>query len=161
AKLSNAKTEFDRYGRLVKTNAVSRAEYESAETSYRVAAEEHQAALQLLEKGTIARKEDIDAQEAQVRTIEGRVAEARLQLEDATLRAPYAGVVAQRLADEGQTITVVKPVVQFQNLDEIDIVMDVPQAVMAAGMRSPAVALMSAQLSGVPGRSFPVRIREI
>jgi multidrug efflux pump subunit AcrA (membrane-fusion protein) len=66
AKLANAKTEFDRYGRLVKTSAVSRAEYELSETAYRVAQEEQKAALQLVEKGGISRKEDIDAQEAQV-----------------------------------------------------------------------------------------------
>ena len=64
AKLANAKTEFDRYGRLVKTSAVSRSEYELAETAYRVAQEDQKAALQLVEKGGIARKEDIDAQEA-------------------------------------------------------------------------------------------------
>ena len=62
AKVANAKTEFDRYARLVKTSAVSRSEYELAETAYRVAQEDQKAALQLVEKGTGARKEDIDAQ---------------------------------------------------------------------------------------------------
>src|SRR5262245_58105841 len=45
AKLANARTEFDRYGRLVKSSAVSRAEYELAATNYRVAEEEHKAAV--------------------------------------------------------------------------------------------------------------------
>ena len=62
AKLANAKTEFDRYGRLVKSSAVSRAEYELAETAYRVAQEDQKAARQSVEKGSVARKEDIDAQ---------------------------------------------------------------------------------------------------
>jgi RND family efflux transporter MFP subunit len=161
AKLANAKTEFDRYGRLVQSSAVSRAEYELAETSFRVAGEEHKAALQLLEKGTVARKEDIQAQEAQVRTVEGRVEEAALQLRDSTLRAPYAGVIAQRLVEEGQTVTAGKPVIQFQNVDEVDVVVDVPEAVMASDIRSAALVNMSAELSGVPGRKFPVRIKEI
>ena len=52
--------------------------------------------LQLAEKGTVARKEDVEASEAAVRTLEGRMAEASVQLRDATLRAPYDGVVAQR-----------------------------------------------------------------
>ena len=161
AKLANAKTELDRYGRLVKTNAVSRAEYELAETSYRVAGEEHKAALQLLEKGTTARKEDIDAQEAQVRAAEARVEEANLQLRDSTLRAPYSGVIAQRFVEAGQTITANKPIVQFQNMNEIDVVMDVPESVMATGIRSPALARMFTELSGVPARKFPVQIKEV
>ncbi len=161
AKLANAKTEFDRYARLVKSNAVSRAEYELSETAYRVAQEDQKAALQSVEKGSIARKEDIDAQEAQVSTLEGRLAEASLQLRDSTLRAPYDGVVAQRFAEEGQTIIANKPVVTFQNVDEIDIVADVPEAAMAADIRSSAIAQLVAEFSTAPGQQFPVRIREV
>ena len=161
AKLANAKTEFDRYARLVKTSAVSRAEYELAETAYRVAQEDQKAALQLVEKGTVARKEDIDAQEAQVRTLEGRLAEANLQLRDSTLRAPYDGVVAQRFVEENQTIIANKPVVTFQNVDEIDVVADVPEAAMAADIRSAAITQMVAEFSTAPGRQFPVRIKEV
>ena len=161
AKLANAKTEFDRYGRLVKTSAVSRAEYELSETAYRVAQEEQKAALQLVEKGGISRKEDIDAQEAQVRTLEGRLAEANIQLRDSTLRAPYDGVVAQRFVEENQTIIANKPVVTFQNVDEIDVVADVPEAAIAADVRSAAITQMVAEFSTAPGRQFPVRIKEV
>jgi RND family efflux transporter MFP subunit len=161
AKLSNAKTEFERYGRLVKTSAVSRAEYELSETAYRVAQEDQKAALQLVEKGGISRKEDIDAQEAQVRTLEGRLAEANIQLRDSTLRAPYDGVVAQRFVEENQTIIANKPVVTFQNVDEIDVVADVPEAAIAADVRSSAITQMVAEFSTAPGRQFPVRIKEV
>jgi membrane fusion protein, multidrug efflux system len=161
ARLENARTEFDRYSRLVKTSAVSRSEFELAQTAYRVAQEEHQAAVQLLQKGTAGRKEDIEAQEGVVRGLDGRVADARLQLEDSTLRAPYTGVIAQRLVDEGQSITVNKPVVRFQNTGVVDIVVDVPEAVMASGIRSPNIAGMLAEISGAPGRKYPVRIKEV
>jgi RND family efflux transporter MFP subunit len=160
AKLANARTEFDRYGRLVKSSAVSRAEYELAATNYRVAEEEHKAAVQLLEKGTVARTEDIEAQEAQVRVLEGRLAEAKIQLGDSTLRAPYDGILAQRLVDEGQTITANKPVVIFQNVGDIDVVADVPEAAMAADVRSPAITQLVAELSSAPGIQFPVRVKE-
>ena len=161
AKVANAKTEFDRYARLIQSRAVSRAEYELAETAYRVAQEDQTAAHQLVEKGTGARKEDVDAQEAEVRALEARLAEASLQLADSTLRAPYAGVVAQRFVDERQTIVANKPVVTFQNLDEIDIVADVPESVMAADIRSAAITKLVAEFSTAPGVRFPVRIKEV
>ena len=85
AKLANARAEFERSLRLVRTNAIPRSEFELAETAYRVAQEEHKAALQSLEKGTIAREEDIEAQEAAIRGLEGRVVEAKIQLDDTTL----------------------------------------------------------------------------
>jgi RND family efflux transporter MFP subunit len=145
----------------VKSSAVSESEYELAQTGYRVAQEEHQAALQLLQKGTAARKEDIDAQEAVVRGLEGRLADAKLQLADSTLRAPYDGVIAQRFVEEGQSIAVNKPVVRLQSTGTIDIVVDVPEAVMASGVRSPDIVGMAAEISGAPGRQYLVRIKEI
>src|SRR5499427_4005940 len=126
AKLENAKTEFDRYTRLLPTNAVSRSDYDLAQTAYQVAQQEQQAARQIVEKGAVARKEDIEAQEAVVSGLEGRLSEASLQFSDSTLRAPYDGTIAARLVNEGQQIVANTPVVKFQN-DEIDIVMDVPE----------------------------------
>src|SRR5262249_47261584 len=54
AKLENAKTEFDRYKRLLPSNAVSRSDYDIAETNYHVAEEEREAARQIVEKGAAA-----------------------------------------------------------------------------------------------------------
>ena len=161
AKLANARTEFDRYARLLPNGAVSRSEYDLSQTAYQVAQEDQKAARQLVEKGTVARKEDIEAQEGQVRTLEGRLLEAKVELADSTLRAPYNGVIAQRLIDEGQPVTANRPVVKFQNVDEIDIVVDVPEAVMATGFRPSAVRQMVAEFSKAPGQRFPVRLKEL
>jgi multidrug efflux system membrane fusion protein len=58
AKLEYAKTEFERYTRLLESSAVSRSEYELAQTTYHVAQEEEHAARQIVEKGIMARKEE-------------------------------------------------------------------------------------------------------
>lgn len=118
AKVQNAKTEADRYARLLQSSAVCRSDYELAQTTYRVAQEEEQAARQIVQKGAAARTEDIEAQEAVVRGLESRVSEARLQFGDSTLRAPYNGIIAQRLVNEGQPIAASTPVVKFQDADK-------------------------------------------
>lgn len=161
SKLQNAKVEFERYGRLVQASAVSHSEYDLAATSYRVAQEEHTAAEQLVQKGTAARKEDIEAQEATIRGIEGRVADARLQLRDSTIRAPYNGIIAQRFVEEGQTMAAGKPVVRFQSVGEVDIVVDAPEAVMTSDLHAGNILRMFAEVLGVPGRQYPVRIKEV
>ena len=74
-----------------------------------------------------------------------------------TLRAPYDGVIAQRFVEEGQNIRAKEPVVQFQDVDEIDIAVDVPETVMAADIRSADIVQMVAEFSGAPGLEFPVR----
>jgi RND family efflux transporter MFP subunit len=161
SKMANAKAEFDRNARLVQTRAVSREEFDRSETAYRVAREEFQAARQMREKGTIAREEDIEAQEALVRGLEGQVVEANIQLQDSTLRAPYDGVIAQRLVEKGQNVQAKAPVVKFQNVDEIDVAVDVPEIVMVADLRSADIVEMLAEFSGAPGLQFPVQIREV
>jgi RND family efflux transporter MFP subunit len=160
ARLANARTEFERHARLIRSNAVSRADYERTQTAYRVAQEDHRAALQILEQGTIARQEDIEAQEAQVRVLESGVVEANLHLADSTLRAPYDGVIGRRLVEERQNIRAQQPVVQFQDADEIVIVVDVPETVMIADIRTADIVHMIATFSSAPGLEFPVRIRE-
>ena len=161
ARRANARAEFERFARLVRSNAVSRSEYERAETAYRVAQEDYKAAIQILEQGTIARPEDIEAQEAQVRVLESRLSEADIELKDSTLRAPYDGVIARRFVDAGRNMRAKEPVVQFQDVDEVDIVVDVPETVMIADIRSADLVQIMATFSSAPGVEFPVRIKEV
>jgi RND family efflux transporter MFP subunit len=160
ATLANARAELDRATRLIRTNTISRADFDIAQTNFRVAEQEHAAARQLLEKGTIGREEDIEAQEAAVHGLEGRVVEANLQLTDSTLHAPYDGVIAQRFVEQNQNITAKQPIVKFQDVDEIDVVVDVPETVIA-NLRAADIVQIQAEFSGAPGIHFPVHIKEI
>lgn len=160
ARLANAQIEFDRATRLLRANALSRSDYDRAETDYRVAQEEREAARQSLEKGSIAREEDVDAQEAVVRGLEAQVVEANLQLEDSTLTAPFKGVVAQRFVEANQNVQAKQPIVQFQDANEIDVAVDVPESLMATLRRADIVQIV-AEFTGVPGLQFPLELREI
>jgi RND family efflux transporter MFP subunit len=161
AKLANARAEFNRAAMLVQSRALSRADFEVAEATYRVAQEEHEAARQMLEKGTMAREEDIEAKEAEVRGLEGRVVEAKTQLADCTLRAPYDGVIARRFVEEKQSIRAKEPVVKFQDVDEIFVALDVPETLMAADLARADIDQILAEFSGAPGLQFPVQIKEV
>jgi RND family efflux transporter MFP subunit len=161
AQLANAESEYDRYRQLVQSRAVSRADFDRAERNLRVAREEQAAARQALQKGTTAREEEIEAKEAAVRGLEGRVVEANIQLKDSTLLAPYHGVIAQRFVEPNETITAKRPVVKFQDVDEIDVVVDVPEQVMAADLRTADIVQLVAEFSAAQGRQFPAHIKEI
>jgi len=160
AKVENTRVEFERYSRLLPSNAVSQSDYDLAQTNYRVAQEEEHSARQIVEKGAMARKEDIEAQEAVVRGLEAKLSEASVQFTDSTLRAPYDGIIAQRLVNEGQPIAAATPVVKFQDDGEIDIVMDVPEKFMANEIRQAAGLSMAAKFSGAPDLEFPVKLKE-
>jgi RND family efflux transporter MFP subunit len=161
ARLTNARADLDRARQLVEGRTITRAQYDQTEAAFRVAQEDLKAAVQLREKGLIGREEDIQAGEAEVRGLEGRVVEANLQLEDCTLRAPYDGVIAQRFVQQGQNVRAKEPVVRFQDVDEAEIAVDVPETVMTVDIRTADIVEMVAELSGAPGVRFPVEIREV
>ncbi len=161
ARLVNARAESERNAGMVKTQAISRMEFERGETAYRVAQEEYQAAVQMVEMATVGREEDIEAREAEVRALEGRVVEANIQLADTTLRAPYDGVIARRFVDVNQNVRATEPVVRFQDANEIDIALDIPESVMIADIRTAEIVEMYAEMSGAPGLRIPVRVREM
>lgn len=161
AQLANARAQYERSARLVQSRTVSREVYDRDATAYRVAQEEHLAAVQMMEAGMIARTEDIDAAEAVVRSLEGRVVEASLQLQDATLRAPYDGVIAQRMVEANQNVTAKQPIVAFQDVEEIEVAVDVPESIMASDLSRSDIVEILAEFSGAPGSRFPARIAEI
>ena len=161
AQLAKARAEFGRSEQLLRNRVISAAEHDRAIAAYSVAQENQQAARQTLEQGVSARQEDIQAKEAEVRGLESRVVEAALQLADSTLRAPYDGVIAQRFVEQGQNIRAKQPVVKFQDVDEIVIAVDIPEAVMAAEIRSADLMEMFAEFGAAPGMRFPVHIREV
>jgi multidrug efflux system membrane fusion protein len=161
ARLANAKAELDRTTRAWEARVVAQTELDRVRADYGVAVEDHKAAVQVLEKGTIGREEDIEAKEAAVRALEARVVEADIQLADSTLRAPFDGVIAQRFVEQNQNVMAKQPVVRFQNVEEIEIGVDVPETVMASSIRLADIVSLVAGISGVPGLQFPVRIREV
>lgn len=160
-RIATALADYERRQRMVAQRVVSQEEFEQAQTAYRIAQEDYMAAQQSLEQATVGRAEDIEAMEARVRALEGRLVESQIQFDDSTLLAPYDGVIAQRFVDQGQNITPNSRVVQFQDAEEIDIAADVPEAVMAAEIRVADIVRLTANLSAAPGVEFPVRIREI
>ncbi len=161
ARLANSQTEYQRYARLLPSGAISRAEYEQAETATQIAEEAYQAALQVLEKAGIARSEEVEARRADVRGLEGQAVEAQLQLDDCTMRAPFDGVIAQRFVEQGENVQAKQRVVRFQDVDEIEIILDVPESVMATDIRTAEIVSMVARFTGAPGLEFPVTIREV
>ena len=161
ATLSNARVDLDRATRLLRSQTISRLEFDRAQTSYRVAAENREAALQTLDQSLTGREEDILAKESEIAGLEAQVVEAGIQLADTTLRAPYEGVIAQRFVEQGQSVRAKQPVVKFQDVEEIEIAVDVPEAIMASVIRAADITGLSAEFSAAPGRRFPVHVKEI
>jgi HlyD family secretion protein len=102
ATLAQAKAEYERRSELVQTGAVSQALFDSSKARYLAAAAQLKSAQEALALQRIgARREDIDAAEAQHALASAQRDKARTDLRDATILAPADGTILTRAQEPG------------------------------------------------------------
>jgi HlyD family secretion protein len=105
--------------KLYEGGAQSREDLDRAETAYAEAksrADQAQAARSLVDTGP--RAERIDAQRAAVRQAEAGVAQIQATLDNASILAPFGGVVTVRHREPGESVTAGLPVVTLMNTED-------------------------------------------
>ncbi|SFR54192.1 efflux RND transporter periplasmic adaptor subunit [Thiomicrospira sp. ALE5] len=107
AALENARADFERFSELLREESVSRQQFDGVRLQYNVAQENLAAARAGLEQ-------------------------AEAQLTYANVRAPFDGVVVQKLADAGDLAAPGNPVVVIENLRSLSVQTEVSQDLYAA-----------------------------
>lgn len=106
SELSNAKLNLDRLKGLEITRSVSRQQIDDADALVRSRTALLDSQKQVLELARLGpRKEQIDAQRATVRQLEGSLALAMVDLNDTIIRAPFAATVLNRNVEVGEFVT--------------------------------------------------------
>lgn len=94
---------------------------------------------------------NVDGLRANLRALDGQVALAENSLNNATVRAPFSGVVASSSVEPGQYISVGAPLFNVVDLNIMEMQGSAP---VAAGAALKAEQLASISVDGVPDRSF-------
>lgn len=125
AELTSAEQDLERFESLLRSNSGSRKQRDDAATRRdvtreRVAAAEHhvranEEGVRRLRVG--ARREEIDGARARVASAVAQEASLQKNLGDATLNAPIAGVVTDKLVEIGEVIAPRTPVAVITDLD--------------------------------------------
>lgn len=118
-RLEEARAEHARATALYEGDAISKREMDRAETALAAAeADARKAAeqVEILHRGP--RAEQVAAQAAVVEQAEAGTRQAESALDDATARAPFAGVVTIRHRDPGETVPAGAPVVTVLDPDD-------------------------------------------
>jgi membrane fusion protein YbhG len=120
-----AETDLERFEALLRANAGAEKERDDARTRVEVARERVRSARErvqaareivaLLRAG--ARREDLDAARARVEATDAQIALLEKSRSDALIKATAAGVVTQKLADAGEQLAPLMPVVVVTDLD--------------------------------------------
>ncbi|MDD4837061.1 MAG: efflux RND transporter periplasmic adaptor subunit [Dethiosulfovibrio sp.] len=162
AQFSEAEANYKRFKSLMEQGAVSQVQYEQYRTAYNVARSSLQSAQGNLQKARSgARKEELQQQQAAIDAQKSVVEAAQSALSDTELKAPFDGVVADTFADNHQFVQAKQSILSLQDLSNIEMVVHVPDGDVVR-MREKEVdnLTMTATLDSIPGRAFPVTMKE-
>ena len=95
---------------------------------------------------------------AGLQSAEAGLAAAQDQLNYTRLRAPFTGLIARRFVDNYQEVAVKQPIVSLQNMTDIEVLVDVPESMMAP-IRATKPRLY-ADFASDPSRHFELKIKE-
>jgi RND family efflux transporter MFP subunit len=167
AEAKEAATQFERLSKLLEEGVVPRSEVDRARATLDVAKAALAAAeLELRVARTGARQEELDAQQAVIRGLEARLQDARNNLQDTVLRAPFTGIIARTAISQFEDVVPNQPVATLQDLTRIDVVINVTEGdigrsnvdVNAPDLKTRTVAF--AEFPALQGRRFPLRLKE-
>jgi multidrug efflux pump subunit AcrA (membrane-fusion protein) len=120
--------QHTRLKRLLESNAVSRDEYDVTHYSLQARRAEFAAAKHKLEELTNGtRPERIAAQDAARKQLSVQIVDVDVDLEKSVLRAPFAGKIGARFADEGKVVQAGTPVFQLLEAHVLEAWVGVPR----------------------------------
>ncbi len=160
AQFKAARLNEERVRQLFDDGIVARVELDDAVTNLEVATAELEAKKQELIKGEAgSRAEEVEAQEATIRELQSQLATAKDSLSDATLLAPFDGIIAKREVDNFANVQAKETVAVLQELRMLDLVFDIPGPdVLEFSRREDVVTI--ATMDGIPNREFPATLVE-
>ena len=147
AQFKNAEADFKRYENLYKQKVIARAQYDTYKTQ-------------------------VDVTKSAVSSAQANLKAARDALKDTELRAPFDGVIADRMVENFQDVMAKQTIFSLQDLSTLEIVFNIPDNdVLIApvpnvknlqDLKSHAEMFgITAKFDALPGKSFPLSIKEI
>ena len=145
ASLDWAEADFNRIKALVDQKVVSQAEYEQRLTAVQAARQQYQTAL----NGAQQSYRSLQAARA-------RVDMARKSSADTVVRAPFAGIVAERLVSTGDYVTRGMKIATVVRIDPVRVELTVPEQYLSLVKAGQAVRL---SVDAYPGEVFTAKVR--
>jgi multidrug efflux pump subunit AcrA (membrane-fusion protein) len=152
ANYRQALAEHDRNAGLIRKAVISQSEFDvSLARRDRTAAQLKRAREELIIGQKGARPEDVEAKRAEIKSLEAAVANAKNQLEDSVLKAPFSGNVASRYVDNFQTVQAKQPIIKLLDDSTIEVTVQVPENLISL---VPRVKEAVCRFDAFAGREF-------
>jgi len=129
----------------------------SAQAGLKTAAADHERQKNLLAEGAVSQR-DVEAAEAQWKAAQAQAAQANKMLEDATVRAPGAGVVVERAVQSGDRVGAGDPLFTIADTRTLEFEATVPSEFVRYVKPGAAVTLT---VSGYPAGSIVGKVARV
>ena len=136
-------------------------ELQDRQANYELAKAEFERADSLYLKRVVS-KSHFDTAQARLRSAEAALKLSRDKLEYTTLKAPFAGRIAQRLVDAHQQVRAQQPVFILQGSEQLDIKIQVPENIVSHVNKDQVNPNFKPTVTfpGAPGETFAVTYKE-
>jgi multidrug efflux system membrane fusion protein len=137
---------------------------DSAQANLRAARSAYVRAKNIFDEGAGSQAE-VDKTLRDLKVAEQELRQAQKALDDTRLKAPYTGVVGERLADNYQNVQAKEPVLIFQDTSSLEMDVSVPERDFIRMQRGLTleertdIARPEVIISAIPGRRFPARVK--
>jgi RND family efflux transporter MFP subunit len=159
ASYKQAYAEHERNANLIKTESISKSEFDLTYARATHSAAEVTSAREALNIGLKgARPEDLEAKRAEIKALEAAVANAKNQLDYSVLQAPFDGRVAARYVDNFQTVQAKQTIVRLLDVSKIEVTIQVPEGLIGL---VPRVKKALCRFDALPGKEFVGQVTKI
>jgi membrane fusion protein, multidrug efflux system len=129
---------------------------DAAQAEFDKARTDHERVRTIWEQSQAVARAEVDQKRTAMEVARSAYASARRDLEDTALEAPFDGVVARRHVENFQNVQAREPIVSLQNVDELEIVIHVPERVVGS---EPRRSVAYAVFDVAPDRRVPVTVK--
>lgn len=144
AQYNDAQINFKRYENLYKQRAISKAQYEASKTQ-------------------------VEVSQSAVNKASAQVKAASDALKDTELRAPFDGVIAERMVENFQHIMAQQPIFSLQDISTLEVIFNIPDndtllssilTKMESKKANEQSFVLTARFDAIPNRTFPLTLKE-
>ena len=104
-------------------------------------------------------KAEFDRYKASRDIAAAQLEDAQNALKDTYLKAPFDGIVAKRYVENFEEVQAKQPIVFFQDISRIEVLVDAPETVVASIQRGQDI-VSTATFAAAPDKQFPLELKE-
>jgi len=159
ARLTEAKNSHMRYQTLAAGKIVSRSAYDHVNAAFETAKAQVEATTQKLKKGRRgARKEDIEAAQARIRSLSADLKAAKHALADTRLTAPFTGYVNRKYVENHENVKERDPILSLLDFSNVEVHTAIPEDLV---VRRSLFTHVTCTLDTYPNLRFEGTIEEV